>query len=164
MATTAIAQTAMASSSMPGPAMLTMKKLAETDWQGMRITLAAMRPQTFTIFEGLTHRTVRPTAKDNLHLMVLLADAQTSERIPYASVRAEVTEPDGHVVYDERLWPMISRSMGTHYGDNVALPRPGKYSVTLIIGPPQAARHPEYTHIWLQAKRVRVPLDWSGHL
>ena len=76
----------------------------------------------------------------------MLSDAQTGERIPYASVRATIRDPQGSIVYDERQWPMLSRSRGTHYGNNVALRKPGQYRINVIVGPPQAARHPEYAH------------------
>ena len=53
--------------------------------------------------------------------MVLLSDATTGVAIPYSSVWATISK-DGKIVFDERLWPMISRYMGPHYGNNVSLP------------------------------------------
>ena len=139
-----------------------MHLLGSDTWQGMNIELASMPPQPFTVFEGQQTKPVTPTGKDSLHLMAVLADAQSHERIPYASCWVTVTDANGKIVFDERMWPMISRDVGTHYGTNVALPGPGRYSARLRVGPPQAARHPEYAAIWLVPYTLTVPLQWAG--
>jgi hypothetical protein len=155
---------AMAGMSGTGAAALPgqMHLLGSDTWQGMTVELASMPPQPSTVFEGQQTKPVIPTGKDSVHLMAVLADAQSHERIPYASCWVTVTDGTGKVVFDERLWPMISRDVGTHYGTNVALPGPGRYSVRLRVGPPQAARHPEYTGIWLVPYTMTVALPWSG--
>jgi uncharacterized protein involved in high-affinity Fe2+ transport len=51
--------------------------------------------------------------------------------------------------------------MGVHYGNNVVLPGAGTYTLTLLIGPPQVARHPEYMHVWLKPHRVSFAFQWS---
>jgi uncharacterized protein involved in high-affinity Fe2+ transport len=79
--------------------------------------------------------------------------------IPYSSVWATITR-NGKVVYDERLWPMISRSMGPHYGNNVVLPRGGVYHLSLLVSPPEAARHLEYKNLWLKAHKVELSFRW----
>jgi uncharacterized protein involved in high-affinity Fe2+ transport len=94
--------------------------------------------------------------------MVMLSDAKTHTAIPYASVWATIRNAKGKIVYDERQWPMLSRAMGTHYGNNVALPGNGKYTLTLLISPPQAARHMEYAKVWLKPHRVTKTFTWSG--
>ena len=53
--------------------------------------------------------------------MIPLSDASTGVAIPYSSVWATISK-GGKIVFDERLWPMISRYMGPHYGNNVSLP------------------------------------------
>jgi hypothetical protein len=95
--------------------------LGVADWQGMKITAEAMTAVPFLIYNGSAMQEVKPPKNVSFHLMVLLNDAQTGVVIPYASVWATITE-GSKTPFDESLWPMISRYMGPHYGNNVVLP------------------------------------------
>jgi uncharacterized protein involved in high-affinity Fe2+ transport len=128
-------------------------------WDGMRIEARTSAPATFALFNGTAQQMVRPTAKDSFHLMVALADASTNYAIPYSSVWATIRKA-GKIVFDERLWPMISRYMGPHYGNNVSLPSAGLYRLTLLVSPPVAARHLEYKGLWLKPHRVTMSFNW----
>ena len=139
-----------------------MQVLDRTVNEGMRVEVATSEPTTFTVFQGDQSREVTPTDDDSVHLMAVLADDQTGERIPYSEVWATITDAQGEVVFDERMWPMISQGMGTHYGINVPLPGPGSYEVSVQVGPPQAARHPEYTDRWLEPFTFDTTLEWEG--
>jgi len=90
----------------------------------------------------------------------MLSDAQTGVAIPYASVWATIRRA-GKIVYDERQWPMISRYMGPHYGNNVTLPGTGTYQLSLLVSPPVSARHMEYQKVWLKPHRVTLTFRWS---
>jgi uncharacterized protein involved in high-affinity Fe2+ transport len=148
----------MAMGGMPMP--VPIQPIGSALWQGMKIRARLSTPLPFVVFEGTTARMVKPAKKDDVHLMVMLNDAQTGAAIPYGTVWATVRRA-GKIVFDERLWPMISRTMGTHFGNNVALPGTGTYTLSLLIGPPQAARHIEYAKIWLKPHRVRLTFHWS---
>jgi uncharacterized protein involved in high-affinity Fe2+ transport len=150
--------TGMAMGGMPMP--VPIQPIGQARWQGMKIQARLSTPLPFVVFEGTTARTVKPAKKDDVHLMVMLSDAQTGAAIPYGSVWATVRKA-GKIVFDERLWPMISRFMGTHFGNNVALPGSGTYTLSLLIGPPQAARHIEYSKVWLKPHRVSMTFHWS---
>jgi len=141
------------------PTAMTMVPLGQATWDGMRIQARTSAPASFELFDGSSQQLVRPTATDSFHLMVTLADAQTNYAIPYSSVWATVKK-GGKVVFDERLWPMISRYMGPHYGNNVALPNAGLYHLTLLVSPPVAARHLEYKGLWLKPHRVNLTFRW----
>lgn len=141
------------------PAPMAMVPLGQSEWSGMKIQARASAPATFALFHGTTQQLVRPGAKDSFHLMVGLSDAATGYPIPYSSVWATIRK-GRELVYDERLWPMISRSTGPHYGNNVALPAAGLYRLTLLVGPPVAARHLEYRGIWLKPHRVSLTFRW----
>jgi hypothetical protein len=134
--------------------------LASTTWQRMRITAEARSPAAFVIDNGTGEQAVRPGPHTTFHLMIMLNDAQTGEPIPYAGVWATIARA-GKVVYDDRQWPMIARYMGPHYGNNVTLPSPGAYSLTLLISPPAVARHMEYGGIWLRPHRVSFTFRWD---
>ena len=141
------------------PTAMSMVPLGNATWQGMNIQARTSAPAMFEVFNGTSQQLVRPTSKTSFHLMVLLSDKTTGVAIPYSSVWATVKK-GGKVVFDERLWPMISRYMGPHYGNNVSLPSAGVYHLTLLVSPPVAARHMEYKNLWLTPHRVNliVPL------
>ena len=92
----------------------------------MKITAQVMTPVPFVVYNGTSAQLVKP-GKASFHLMVMLNDADTNVAIPYATVWATITK-NGKVIFDERQWPMISRYMGPHYGNDVTLPGAGTYS------------------------------------
>jgi uncharacterized protein involved in high-affinity Fe2+ transport len=143
---------------MPTP--VPIQPLGTRMWQGMKIQARLTTALPFVVFQGTSSRMVKPTKKDDAHLMVMLSDAQTGMAIPYGTVWATIRK-NGKVVYDQRQWPMISRAMGTHFGNDISLPGSGTYKLTLLIGPPQAARHMEYAHVWLKPHRVTMTFHWK---
>jgi uncharacterized protein involved in high-affinity Fe2+ transport len=136
------------------------QQLGTAVWQGMRITADAMTPVPFLIYNGTTMQEVKPAKNTSFHLMVTLSDAQTNVAIPYASVWATITQ-GSKTPYDESLWPMISRYMGPHYGNDVALPGAGAYQLTLLISPPVSARHVEYEDVWLKPHKATFTFHWK---
>jgi uncharacterized protein involved in high-affinity Fe2+ transport len=128
-------------------------------WQGMKITAMAMTPVPFDIYNGTSMQLVKPPKNVSFHLMVLLNDAQTNVVIPYASVWGTIRE-GGKTPFDESLWPMISRYMGPHYGNDVVLPGSGSYQLRLLISPPVSARHVEYQGVWLKPHTVTFTFTW----
>ncbi len=135
--------------------------IGQATWQGMDIDVRTMAPVPFVVFDGTTMREIKPTARDNVHLMVTLTDALTHVPIPYATVWATIKQ-HGKIVFDERQWPMLSRYMGVHYGNNVPLHGSGVYTLDLLIGPPVSARHMEYAHVWLKPHQLQFTFHWKG--
>jgi hypothetical protein len=135
------------------------RSLATARWQNMKITARAMTAVPFVVFDGTRERTVAPGRHASFHLMVMLNDARSGVPIPYASVWATIRR-GSRVVYDERQWPMLSEYLGPHYGNDVSLPGAGRYQLTLLVGPPVAARHLEYKSVWLHPHRVTVDFNW----
>jgi uncharacterized protein involved in high-affinity Fe2+ transport len=135
------------------------QKLATADWQGMKIQAMAMTAVPFVVFNGSKEQMVKVPKHTSFHLMVMLNDAHSGVAIPYASVWATISKA-GKVVYDERQWPMLSEYMGPHYGNDVSLPGPGSYQLSLLISPPVSARHVEYEHVWLKPHRVTTTFNW----
>ena len=133
--------------------------LGSAVWQGMKITAQAMTPVPFLIYNGTSMQEVKPAKNTSFHLMVLLNDAQTNVAIPYASVWGTIKR-GSETPFDESLWPMISRYMGPHYGNDVALPGAGTYQLSLLISPPVSARHLEYQDVWLKPHTVPFTFRW----
>jgi hypothetical protein len=134
--------------------------LATTTWQGMKIEAMATTPVPFVIYNGTSEQLIKP-GKASFHLMVMLSDADTGVAIPYSTVWATISH-GGNVIYDERQWPMISRYMGPHYGNDVKVPGAGTYQLSLLVSPPVSARHVEYQNVWLAPHRVNFTFHWSG--
>lgn len=135
--------------------------LATGSWQSMKIAARATTAVPFAIYTGTSERLVHPPKHTTFHLMIDLNDVHTGVAIPYAGVWATIRKGD-RVVFDERLWPMISEYMGPHYGNNVSLPGPGTYRLSLLISPPVSARHVEYQHMWLHPHRVNTTFTWRS--
>lgn len=134
--------------------------LASTTWEGMKITAQAMTAVPFVVYNGTKATEIKPGPKTSFHLMVMLDDAHTGVPIPYATVWATISK-EGHIYYDDRQWPMLSAYMGPHYGNNVSVPGPGTYDLSLLISPPVSARHIEYAHVWLKPHRVNLTFTWK---
>ncbi|MBF6619021.1 MAG: iron transporter, partial [Patulibacter sp.] len=109
----------------------------------VRVEVAAMTEAVeFTVSEGGKQRKHPPAPGDNAHVMVLVSDAESRDRLPDAAVTAQITGPGGAAVHNGPLYPMIGMGVGLHYGDNMKLARSGSYRATIVVGPPQVGRHP----------------------
>ena len=129
-------------------------------WQGMKISVEATTPLPFVIYNGTSEQMVKAGPKTSFHLMVMLSDDQTGVAIPYASVWATIKH-GSKIYYDARQWPMISRYMGPHYGNDVSVPGAGTYQMSLLVSPPVSARHVEYQNVWLQPHKVNFTFHWA---
>ena len=63
--------------------------------------------------------------------------------IPYLGVTYEIAKVGGTQKIAGELMPMVA-SDGPHYGDNVKLAGPGKYTLRLSIAPPGASAHAHF--------------------
>jgi len=160
MAMTASPAATAAGASVGGINPVPTQVLGTAIWQGMKITAQAMTAVPFLIYNGTSMQEVKPPKNVSFHLMVMLNDAQTDVVIPYASVWATITE-GSKTPFDESLWPMISRYMGPHYGNDVVLPGDGTYKLSLLVSPPVSARHLEYQDVWLTPHRVSFTFHWK---
>jgi Fe2+ transport protein len=133
--------------------------LGSTEWQGMKISAEATTPVPFVVYNGNSTQLVKP-GKASFHLMVMLSDAQTGVAIPYSTVWATISKND-KIIFDERQWPMISKYMGPHYGNDVTVPGAGNYQLSLLVSPPVSARHVEYQNVWLKPHRVNFTFNWK---
>jgi uncharacterized protein involved in high-affinity Fe2+ transport len=63
--------------------------------------------------------------------------------MPYLLIKYEVTKQGSNEKISGDLMPMVAND-GPHYGDNVKLKGPGKYSVKFVISPPSANPHSHF--------------------
>lgn len=139
-----------------------MAVLARTETSDLAVELHAMAPELFYVSEGEGLRPQRPSRGDDVHLMVTLADRESGVRLPDATVTARVVAQGGATVFEGPLYPMVGRGMGLHYGENVPLGRPGRYDVTLVIGPPRIGRHRAVRDAWDETTRVERSFAFDG--
>lgn len=151
----------MGSGTVAGIKPVPTQTLATATWQSMKVAARAMTAVPFVIYNGTKEQMVKPPKNTSFHLMVDLNDARTGVAIPYAGVWATIRQ-GAKVIYDERLWPMISEYMGPHYGNDVSLPGAGTYQLSLLISPPVSARHLEYQKVWLHPHRINTSFTWKG--
>lgn len=148
------------SMSVDGITPIPTQTLASAKWEGMKITAKAMTAVPFVVYNGKTMKEIKPSKNTSFHLMVYLNDEHTGVPIPYATVWAEISK-GSHTYYDNRQWPMLSRYMGPHYGNNVSVPGSGTYELSLLISPPVSARHLEYKDVWTKPHRVNLAFHWK---
>jgi len=103
---------------------------------GMEIGAVYLQPVTMAP-KGM----MRPVAKSDIHLEAdihALADNPNGfaegDWMPYLVIRYQLTKQGGPTVTGD-LMPMVA-SDGPHYGDNVKLDGPGRYTVRFSIAPP----------------------------
>ncbi|WP_261385013.1 iron transporter [Haloarcula hispanica] len=99
----------------------------------------------FWILTGKEKSYVQIEDGQGLHLMATVWDPEYNQRIPLGSPPVEVRDAaSGDSVTEKSLWPMLSQQMGPHFGDNVAFPEEGEYTVQLSFDPVSARQLGEY--------------------
>jgi len=91
-------------------------------------------PHTFWLVTGAEREEVTPQST-GVHLMATVWDADTGSVIPVDTGAGMRVLRDGDLVDQRAPWPMISQTMGFHFGDNVPLPGHGTYTVEFDLNP-----------------------------
>lgn len=139
-----------------------MRQLGSTSAGDEKVELDASEPVTFSVYEGDRLVKHAPRKGENAHVMLTLSDAQSGDRLPDATITLRITDEAGKVVSTGPQYPMIGMGMGIHYGDNVTLPKAGKYVAQLVIGPPRIGRHADVTDRWNTTTKATIPFTWKG--
>jgi hypothetical protein len=142
------------------PTPVPVRTIGSGYWREMQIQAEEMTPVPFYVDNGSSFSEVKPTKSTSFHLMVMLSDRRTHVAIPYATVWAEIFK-DNKLVYNERQYDMLSEYMGPHYGNDVALPGPGTYTLKLLVTAPVAALHAEYDKMWLGTHTMTSSFTWK---
>ena len=91
-------------------------------------------PHKFWLVSGTEREAVTPDST-GVHLMATVWDAETGEVLPVDTGAQLRLTRDGDLVDQRAPWPMISQTMGFHFGDNVPLPEQGTYTVEFDLTP-----------------------------
>lgn len=116
-------------------------------------------PHRFWNLTGSRRSKVVVRPDDTVHLMARVWDRETETILP-VDVSTEITDSEGGT-NTTNLWPMISPTMGFHYGDNVQLAGEGTYDVTLRVGPLQVQRTEPFEGRFTNAQSVTMNISFD---
>jgi len=113
-----------------------MRHLPPVDAGEYTLSPMVTYPHSFWLVTGTEREEVAPTDGRGVHLMATLWDRESGQVLPVDSGTQMRVLRDGDQVGPPRApWPMISQTMGFHFGDNVSLPGDGTYTVEVDINP-----------------------------
>ncbi|GAA0259129.1 iron transporter [Haladaptatus pallidirubidus] len=116
-------------------------------------------PHRFWNVAGRSSNKVVVQSDDSLHLMLSLWDAKTNTVVP-ADMQLTITKGE-ETVDDRAPWPMLSQTMGFHYGDNVTLDGDGSYTATIEVGSIGARRTGEYASRLEDGASATIDFDFD---
>ncbi|MFC7156024.1 iron transporter [Halomarina halobia] len=125
-----------------------------------RVALAFTVPHDFWTVTGREVETVPKTDEDSLHLMAVVWDPRSGRVLPEGGVSVRVAR-DGVVVTEEVLYPMLSQTMGFHYGANVVLPGDGTYDARVRIGGLSIRRTGAFRDRFAASASAQLPLAFT---
>jgi cytochrome c2 len=111
---------------------------------GMRVEVEALPAQSIDTLADGKWVTESPAEGENLFLVVRLYDERMREKVPYATVRARLSDDGGAV--PKTLRPLFGPN-GFYYGRNFAAPS-GDLAVTVSVEPPALGRVHEESDRW----------------
>ena len=98
------------------------------------VALMYSYPHRFWTLSGRERTKTVVEADDDIHLMVSLWDTETERVLPLDTGVAIEIRQGGEVVTQEVAYPMLSQTMGLHYGSNYVLDGEGAYEARVRIG------------------------------
>jgi len=90
--------------------------------------------------------------------------------IPYLAIAYEITKAGSAQKIAGEMMPMVAND-GPHYGDNVKLAGPGKYTLKLSVAPPGASAHAHFGRhtdketgvgAWFQPFTLQYEFTYAG--
>ena len=119
-------------------------------------------PHRFWLVDGEETEAVLPTLDDSLHLMVAFWDRVTGELLPVDAGATLSVSRNGEPVETVAPWPMLSQTMGFHFGDNVPLPDNGTYTVEVTMNPIEAVRKTGgFAGRFAQTRTATFEFEWT---
>lgn len=136
-------------------------KIADTTSAGrLQVALSYSFPHRFWIVTGQERERVEIQSDDSVHLMLSAWDEETGTVVPAGDLRVEITRDDESIT-SKSMWPMLSQNMGLHFGDNVALPDEGTYTVDVTIAPLSTRRTGAFRDAFGESVSETLPLEFD---
>ncbi|RBI59844.1 iron transporter [halophilic archaeon] len=124
-----------------------------------QIALMYSYPHRFWNVTGQSKNKVVVDTDDSLHLMTSIWDSQTETVLP-VDMQLRVKK-NGETIDNRAPWPMLSQTMGFHYGDNVTLDGGGQYTAVIKAGPLQVNRTGAFTSRFTKQISVEIPFKFD---
>jgi len=125
-------------------------KIGSTTVGNFEIVLYVWGPRELVGPQG--HATAEPGQKVTHHLDVTVYDQLRALYVPYLNVQATVIDMTTRRESTVDLVPMIGEWL--HYGANISLPHPGRYSILVRIDPPDIVRYKHLADVWKAPARA----------
>lgn len=110
-------------------------------------TLSYTVPHEFFLVTGTRTNQAAIADGDTMHLMVQVMDEETGIVAPQVEPTIEMTK-DGEPVGSNQPWPMLSQSMGFHFGDNVAPSGEGSWRFDVRVNAATGVRSPDLAEVF----------------
>lgn len=128
-------------------------------------TLSYTVPHEFFLVTGTRTNQATVAGDDTMHLMVQVMDAETDAVAPQVEPTIEMTR-DGEPVGSNQPWPMLSQSMGYHFGDNVAASGEGSWRFDVRVNAATSVLSPGLAEVFTKRtftfEREFAPEDAAG--
>ncbi|MDO8990602.1 MAG: iron transporter [Sideroxyarcus sp.] len=112
---------------------------------GMEIAAVYLQPVTMEP-DGMMRKAEESDVHMEADIHALSSNANGFEEgawIPYLTIKYEVTKQGSSEKISGDFMPMVAND-GPHYGDNIKLMGPGKYTVKYTISPPGSDHHSHF--------------------
>ncbi|AGB14939.1 hypothetical protein Halru_0293 [Halovivax ruber XH-70] len=124
------------------------------------VALSYSFPHRFWTVSGDEAERVFVQDPGSAHLMLTVWDPVTDVVVPVGSPTIELTR-GGDVVDQRVLWPMLSQTMGAHFGDNVPFPDDGTYTATIRLDPLTIRRTGDFADQFDEPATVEITFDYT---
>ncbi|WP_256289037.1 iron transporter [Halobellus inordinatus] len=139
-----------------------METYGKTNTGRYGVALTYSYPHRFWTLSGTETSKTVVEADDDVHLMVSLWDTETGRVLPLDSgVTIEILDTDGTLVTEEVAYPMLSQTMGFHYGANYALDGEGEYEARVHVGGVSLRRTGGFAGAFESAATVTIPFTFE---
>ncbi|MFC3958976.1 DUF7350 domain-containing protein [Halovivax cerinus] len=125
------------------------------------IALSYSFPHRFWTVRGDEAERVYVQDPGSAHLMLTVWDTETEVVVPVGSPTIELRRADGSSVDQRSLWPMLSQTMGAHFGDNVPFPDDGTYTATVQLAPLAVRRTGDFAGRFDEFVTADIEFDYS---
>ena len=125
------------------------------------VALTYSYPHRFWTLSGRETTKTVVEADDDLHLMVSLWDTETERVLPIDSGVTIEIRNGGGVITQEVAYPMLSQTMGLHYGSNYALDGEGRYEARIHVGGLSMRRTAGYAGAFESARVATIDFEFD---
>lgn len=123
------------------------------------IALMYSYPHRFWVVTGNDKNKIVVKDDDSLHLMASVWEQRSATTLP-TNVSIEIRQ-NGETVDKRSPWPMLSPTMGFHYGDNISLNSEGNYTARMAVEPMQVRRIGALDGTLTETRTVEIPFEFD---